>query len=200
MLWHTSITSTYSNVTALDLKPATPYLLRVRATKVDETSGWGAWSPTFQCSTSISETKPQAKESPHVPFNAKEATRFITVVRVSERQPANASEVDFLSNHDSGDYESDAAFMTAMGSGGRFIHSFNNSVITQYCIEVADSGTTSSWSADYVSCNPPDTARVERVEHLGMLAPMPNATQVCECVNEMDRRIGHQVKKKKQNN
>ena len=147
-------------------------------------------------------------------------SQFLTVIRVSER---NATEIDFLSNHDSGDAEGDAGFMTAMGSGGKFIHDFNVSVISQYCLEFLPAQTGSHISntdknndnnqnnnhnnnnhnnnnnntmAQYVSCNPPDTQRLSQQAAATSTTPgistFPNATQVCECVNEMDRRIGHQ--------
>jgi len=181
LAWTTSITSLAPEVQAMDLEDATDYVLKTRSTHFNEVSGWTAWTDTFHCQTNEGvDGKGTQRTRSHPPAPTCEGCQFMSIVRISER---NATEIDFLSNHDSGDYEGDSAFMTAMGSGGRFIHDFNESIIAQYCIEVAPDEF-----ADYVSCNPPDT-----IEDTLLPTPgFPNATQICECVNEMDRRIGHQ--------
>jgi hypothetical protein len=240
-----SQTSAHPNTTLIDLVPDTIWKLRVRSTSHDETSGWGDWGPSFECST--------LRQDPSAPTNLRRrlnstngviaiwdtpflrdvvfhvwskvkdgqwivlgntsntqynlstevdpgtelfvkvqaghatcdpvlfrvgispASRYLSLIRVSERQSPVNSEIDFLSNHDSGDAAGDSLFMTAMGEGGKFISVFANTTITQYCVEAL---AGAPW-ADYVSCNPADGASPR------------NYSQVCVCANEMDRRIGH---------
>ena len=130
--------------------------------------------------------------SPYVSFRtgaaAQSTTRFISMIRVSERQGANASEIDFLTNHDAGDAVGDSAvrdvvlfllsvclyttvvvvltyirigctilknlkfvltllsvrnplqFLTAMGTGGKFVEDFASATLAQYCVEVDTDG------------------------------------------------------------
>lgn len=100
-------------------------------------------------------------------------SRFLPLVRASERQNATTTVVDFLTNHNAGDIESDSLFLTGI-HGSHFIRNFSANTIAQYCVEVSLSPF-----ADYVSCNALDNQSVF------------NATQTCVCNNEIDRRIGH---------
>ena len=193
--WTVSITSAGPTVEVERLAPSTEYWLKVRSTQFNEVSGWTFWQPRFSCSTtsagpsvSLDHTAVSRRMSRPIERRSCPDCKFLPVVRISER---NATETDFLSNHDVGDVEGDSLFMTSMGSGGKFIPSFNNSVVTQFCIEVAPGPF-----ADYVSCNPPDTGKNATTPPLPaslIQSPdvFPNATQVCVCDNEFDRRVGH---------
>ena len=99
--------------------------------------------------------------------------------------------VDFLSNHDSGSDAGDAAFVTAVGGSGHFVTNYNESVITQYCVEMLLEPF-----ADYLSCNRPDNATAAAPGEAPDAAPgvrvEPNMTYECVCNNLIDRVIGHQ--------
>jgi hypothetical protein len=116
-------------------------------------------------------------------------TKFVKVYRVSEHQLAGQSEVDFLSNHDCGSDAGDVGFLTGAcgGNNSHFVHSFNESLITSYCVEYAANSLTDCPDPNgcYGPCNPP------RPWKLGDLAPMPNMTYTCTCNNLFDRRVAH---------
>lgn len=182
-----SITSTAPSTQVADLAPNSTYSLKVRATGYDETCGWTNFTPPFACSTGASRLTTTSSATTAPLATACDNCRFMSVVRVSE---GIGTEIDFLSNHDSADASGDAGFMTFVGQNSPFIHDFNNSVISQYCIELLDTDL-----ADYVSCNLPDSRRVggpqHQQPHPKPFPGYPNMTQVCLCNNEIDRRFGH---------
>lgn len=120
-------------------------------------------------------TGPSGKASDPVSLTSKGTSRYVTMYRISELQSTDDQEVDFLSNHNSGDAASDCAFVTATGTS--FVKDFNGSVITQYCVEME-----AAPYSDYVSCNSPNHG----------FGTEPNMTYKCTCDNWIDRIIAHQ--------
>jgi len=97
-------------------------------------------------------------------------TKFIQLYRISELCDNNC-EVDFLTNHDSGDLSADVMFIShavATTSHSAFKINFTSSVTTQYCVEYMDESF-----ADYLSCNGPTVY-----------------DYTCLCDNYIDRVIG----------
>jgi hypothetical protein len=179
-----SQTSAINSAVVIGLKASTSYHFRVRASTVNEVSGWLDWSPSgWECTTAASGLMSRATGSKPSP-----ATNFVNVYRVSEHQLAGQSEVDFLMNHDCGSADGDVAFLTGAcgGNASHFVHSFNESLITSYCVEYAANSLTDCPDPNgcYGPCNPPTWA-------FGDAAPMPNMTYTCKCNNNFDRRVAH---------
>ena len=97
---------------------------------------------------------------PHTAAKTTSSYPRMIVVRQSEF----TNEIDYLANHDSGDFEGDSAFLTVTAtnnSASSIINvSFVNSTFTQYCVEYVPASLSfptrngnQSYFADYVSCN-----------------------------------------------
>eukprot|EP00746_Dinoflagellata_sp_MGD_P018495 gnl/MRDRNA2_/MRDRNA2_14288_c0_seq1.p1 gnl/MRDRNA2_/MRDRNA2_14288_c0~~gnl/MRDRNA2_/MRDRNA2_14288_c0_seq1.p1 ORF type:complete len:309 (-),score=33.87 gnl/MRDRNA2_/MRDRNA2_14288_c0_seq1:88-915(-) len=111
-------------------------------------------------------------------------TTFIEVLRESEF----TNDVDYLMNHNSGDIDGDAGFLTMTSKspdGKSFLNvSFVNATFTLYCVELMKAKLPSSKTpegnhafADYLSCNDNGDAKNPQ----------------CTCDNVIDRSVANQL-------
>lgn len=141
-------------VSVTGLAPATAYTLRWRGRNTNDVNfgwGWGNWSTPFVCRTAASAaqgaaagadvftavTRPAAAAVPALPEQAK----TVRMYRVSEF----SLDVDFLSNHSSGDAAGEAVLLSAFvhrpGSpGGLVLNQSCLDALTAACPGLRDTG------------------------------------------------------------
>lgn len=148
-----------------DAIPGTTYWVRLRAHEASAPGlgpgTWGSPGPVAECQLPRSmETPQRVQDVPSLGRKKPPHTFWLEVMRESEY----TSDVDYLTNHDSGDVVGDVAMVTASVSSGRrppdFFGNFTKSTYTLYCVEVLkvsvpDTITTGGDDrfADYLSCN-----------------------------------------------
>jgi hypothetical protein len=93
-----SQTSATNEAEITGLQPNMGYTFQVRASTVNEVSGWLDWSPeSWDCKTASTLLTTRSNNKLDM-----ESSNFVNVFRVSEHQLPGQSEVDFLQNHDCG--------------------------------------------------------------------------------------------------
>jgi len=117
-------------------------------------------------------------------YNKPRINSYPRMIVVRESEFTN--EIDYLANHDSGDFVGDASFLTVTAtnqSNQSIVNvSFVNSTFTQYCVEYIPASLSfftrngnQSFFADYVSCN--------------FQMPITPSTPYCICQCWADRSI-----------
>lgn len=212
----TSVTVTGTTATIDELQPSTDYFFKVRAHcaasgfegctggNAQMIAGWSNFSSIVPCTTSNTPTNPQPSAAVSVPTPLVD-TMWLEVYRVTENMKTSP---DFLANHNTGDLQGDAAFLTNSGGDMTPGHSdshffdFITSPRVRYCVEVqkvdlSETSRTSSYPpfipinqsfSDYLSCN-----GAGRGGTAGDGDPLGWENYTCVCDNHIDRTFSHQT-------
>mmetsp|Transcript_87224 Transcript_87224/g.157107 ORF Transcript_87224/g.157107 Transcript_87224/m.157107 type:complete len:410 (-) Transcript_87224:230-1459(-) len=175
-----------------DVLPGRSYWVRLRAHKANSPSygpgTWGPVGPVAECRSGLAALAGAFDQSFQEPSTKPQApqTFWLEVFRESEY----TYDIDYLSNHNSGNLLGDVAIITVTGYSNTshpapFFKNFTKATFTMYCVEVLSVKIPNTITtggddrfADYQSCNSDD--------------PNDPSAPKCDCDSWIDRYFAKQ--------